>query len=138
MPMFTHKVLLCHVQHTNIVLSQSKRLEGGGGLGSLRSGLRRRGGSSWVYAGCLRLGRFFCRLYYLCAFLMLAVLLVTLLNLCVSSLRRGHANLLCIVPTLTDDPGRESDGCFTCCFCRGGLGLGRPRRPRPEPPPDLL
>ncbi len=23
---------------------------------------------------------------------------------CVSSLRRGHANLLCIVPILTDDP----------------------------------
>ena len=27
----------------------------------------------------------------------------TLLDLCVSSLRRGHANLLCIVPILTDD-----------------------------------
>jgi hypothetical protein len=26
----------------------------------------------------------------------------------VSSLRRGHANLLCIVPILTDDPRRES------------------------------
>ena len=25
-----------------------------------------------------------------------------------SSLRRGHANLICIVPTLTDDPRRES------------------------------
>ena len=33
---------------------------------------------------------------------------VTLLVLCVSSLRRGHANLLCIVPILTDDPRRES------------------------------
>ncbi len=33
----------------------------------------------------------------------------TLLDLCVSSLRRGHANLLCIVPILTDDPRRESD-----------------------------
>jgi len=32
----------------------------------------------------------------------------TLLNLCASSLRRGHANLLCIVPNLTDDPRRES------------------------------
>ena len=32
----------------------------------------------------------------------------TLLDLCVSSLRRGHANLLCIVPSLTDDPRRES------------------------------
>ena len=27
--------------------------------------------------------------------------LVTLLDLCVSSLRRGHANLLCIVPILS-------------------------------------
>ena len=27
-----------------------------------------------------------------------------------SSLRRGHANLLCIVPILTDDPRRESKG----------------------------
>ena len=33
----------------------------------------------------------------------------TLFDLCVSSLRRGHANLLCIVPILTDDPGRESN-----------------------------
>ena len=32
----------------------------------------------------------------------------TLLDVCVSSLRRGHANLLCIVPNLTDDPRRES------------------------------
>ena len=31
-----------------------------------------------------------------------------LLDLCVSSLRRGHANLLCIIPILTDDPRRES------------------------------
>ena len=28
----------------------------------------------------------------------------TLLDLCVSSLRRGHANLLCVVPILSDDP----------------------------------
>ena len=35
--------------------------------------------------------------------------MVTLLDLCVSSLRRGHANLLCIVPILTDDPRRESN-----------------------------
>ena len=34
---------------------------------------------------------------------------ITLLDLCVSSLRRGHANLLCIVPILTDDPRRESN-----------------------------
>ena len=36
--------------------------------------------------------------------------IVTLLDLCVSSLRRGHANLLCIVPILADDPRRESAG----------------------------
>jgi hypothetical protein len=35
--------------------------------------------------------------------------MITLLDLCVSSLRRGHANLLCIVPILTDDPRRESN-----------------------------
>ena len=39
-------------------------------------------------------------------------MLFTLLDLCVSSLRRGHANLLCIVPTLTDDPRRESILCL--------------------------
>ena len=33
-------------------------------------------------------------------------LLGTLLDLCVSSLRRGHANLLCTVPILSDDPRR--------------------------------
>ena len=45
--------------------------------------------SAWRFAPCLKK-------------------LVTLLDLCVSSLRRGHANLLCIVPILTDDPRRES------------------------------
>merc|ERR1711940_456013 len=35
--------------------------------------------------------------------------LVTLLDVCVSSLRRGHANLLCIVPILSDDLRGESD-----------------------------
>ena len=35
--------------------------------------------------------------------------LFTLLDLCVSSLRRGHANLLCIVPILTDDLRRGSN-----------------------------
>ena len=41
------------------------------------------------------------------------------LDLCVSSLRRGHANPLCIVPMLTDDPRRESMlfSCFTLSFC---------------------
>ena len=36
--------------------------------------------------------------------------LVTLPDLRVSSLRRGHANLLCIVAILSDDPQRESTG----------------------------
>ena len=35
--------------------------------------------------------------------------LLTLLDLCVLSLRRGHANIVCIVPILTDDPRRESE-----------------------------
>ena len=30
-------------------------------------------------------------------------------SICASSLRRGHANLLCTVPVLIDDPRRESD-----------------------------
>ena len=42
--------------------------------------------------------------------------LFTLLDLCVSSLRRGHANLLCIVPILTDDPRRGSN----CTPARAG------------------
>ena len=33
--------------------------------------------------------------------------LFTLLDLCVSSLRRGHGNLLCIVPSLPGDPRRD-------------------------------
>ena len=57
----------------------------------------------------------------------------TLLDLCVSSLRRGHANLLCIVPILSDDPRRESDlksiyglmkqhAILVCCFLCLGMG----------------
>ena len=50
--------------------------------------------------------------------------LLTLLDLCVSSLRRGHANLLCIVAILTDDPRRESlllsSLLFTQSPCRQG------------------
>ena len=38
-----------------------------------------------------------------------ANIMSTLLDVCVSSLRRGHANLLCIVPILTHDPRRESE-----------------------------
>ena len=34
--------------------------------------------------------------------------LETHLDLCMSSLRRGNANLLCIVPVCSDDPRRES------------------------------
>ena len=33
----------------------------------------------------------------------------TLLDLCVSTLQRGHANIICIVTILTDDPRRESE-----------------------------
>jgi len=36
--------------------------------------------------------------------------LCTLLDLCVSSLPRGHANLLCIVSIVTDDSRRKSCG----------------------------
>ena len=31
--------------------------------------------------------------------------------MCVSSLHRGHANMICIVSTFTDDPRRESNTC---------------------------
>ena len=40
--------------------------------------------------------------------------LFTLLDVCVSSLRRGHANLLCIVPMSRDDPRRGSPLSATC------------------------
>ena len=40
----------------------------------------------------------------------------TRLDLCVSSLRRGHANLLCVVPISTDDPRRESQRFLFCCL----------------------
>ena len=53
--------------------------------------------------------------------------LFTLLDLCVSSLRRGHANLLCIVPILTDDPRRESN-CRGSCILRNIDCLRRPYR----------
>ena len=49
--------------------------------------------------------------------IMCIIKLFTLLDLCVSSLRRGHANLLCIVPILTDDPRRESY-CIMCIICK--------------------
>ena len=61
---------------------------------------------------------------------------VTLLDLCVSSLRRGHANLLCIVPILTDDPRRESEilrhrnlnRCLTSALRKVGGAVARARR----------
>ena len=34
--------------------------------------------------------------------------LFTLLDFCMSSFRRGHANIICVVPMLADDPRRES------------------------------
>ena len=46
----------------------------------------------------------------------------TLLDVCVSSLRRGHANLLYVVPSLTDGPRRESKGRLESCE-RGRLDL---------------
>ena len=64
----------------------------------------------------------------------------TLLDLCVSSLRRGHANLLCIVPILTDDLRRESTldrrglvliGRMSCAarrWCSGCVGTRLPAR----------
>ena len=56
--------------------------------------------------------------------------LCTLLDLCVSSLRRGHANLLCIVPILTDDPRRESKRGRP--RRRWTAGTGPPARPRDD------
>ena len=53
--------------------------------------------------------------------------LFTLLDLCVSSLHRGHANLLCIVPILTDDPRRESN-CRGLCMLRSIAYRRRPYR----------
>ena len=44
----------------------------------------------------------------------------TILDFCVSSLRRGHANLLCIVPILTDDLRRGStlgEHCLSLYIC---------------------
>jgi len=44
------------------------------------------------------------------------VLLFTRLDLCVSSLRRCHANIFCTVASLTDDPRRESNECASSCL----------------------
>jgi len=65
----------------------------------------------------------------------------TLPDLCVSSLRRGHANLLCTIPILTDDPRRKSEVRLLNSTSRGVGQLssqGHPalypkaRRPPPE------
>ena len=37
------------------------------------------------------------------------MLICALLNLRVPSVRRGHANLLCLIPSLADFPRRESE-----------------------------
>ena len=56
----------------------------------------------------------------------------TLLDLCVSSLRRGYANLLCIVPMLTDDRKSPSSGPSEPC-----VGLDCPLVPPILPLPYL-
>ena len=48
--------------------------------------------------------------------------LKTLFDLCVSSLRRGHANLPCIVPILTDDAQMESKVVWESSRVSGGGG----------------
>ena len=55
--------------------------------------------------------------------------LLNIIELCVSSLRRGHANIICIVPSLTDDPRRESKteivDCINSYVCsQRGVGDG--------------
>ena len=50
----------------------------------------------------------------------------TLPDLCVSSLRRGHANLLCIVPILTDDPRRESNKHVPPNLCTDCVSMFQP------------
>ena len=43
--------------------------------------------------------------------------LFTLLDLRASSLRRGHANLRCIVPILTEDPRKEPNSYWSILIC---------------------
>ena len=45
----------------------------------------------------------------------------TLLDRCVSSLRRGHANLLCIVPILADDPPKRVQVNWTVRLLNSGI-----------------
>ena len=65
----------------------------------------------------------------------------TLLDLCVSSLRGGHANILCIVPILTDGSRRESGSADvllrfsrTAFFCLQARIHGRQRENLTGPP----
>ena len=44
----------------------------------------------------------------LCYSIPVCLNVITLFDVCVSSLRRGHADLLCIIPIVTDDPRGES------------------------------
>ena len=72
-------------------------------------------GATYAVSCCSRIwGKSLTTSYFLA--IGLAKKLFTLLDLCVSSLRRGHANLLCIVPILTDDPRRESRSQFFAIF----------------------
>lgn len=52
-----------------------------------------------------------------------------LLDLCVSSLRRGHANLLCIVPIFTDD---HRSGSYSPMHARAYNCLHWSRLPKPK------
>ena len=47
--------------------------------------------------------------------------IVYFLNLCVSSLRRDHANLLCIVPILTDDHPKVINSIPSIWYIRVGI-----------------
>ena len=46
---------------------------------------------------------------------------ICFLELCVSSFRKGHVNVFCIVPMLTDDPRRESKIRTLCVCCVVGM-----------------
>ena len=48
---------------------------------------------------------------YIYIYMYIYIYIYIFLDLCVSSLRRGHANLLCIVPILTGDPRIPSLQC---------------------------
>ena len=60
-----------------------------------------------------------------------------LLDLCVSSLRRDHADLLCIVPMFTHDPQRESGDNKHVLMPEDGEAKGQRRRWRAAPGESL-